>query len=60
MTKDFENALKKLRISYRREANELSAQNEIAIFSEASSQGTLENSFSFDEENKDDDSPLLS
>jgi hypothetical protein len=59
MTKDFENTLKKLRISYRREANELSAQNENAIYSEASSI-ILESYINFDEENKEDDVPLLS
>jgi hypothetical protein len=59
MTKDFENTLKKLRISYRREANELSAQNENAIYSETSS-SILESYINFDEENKEDDVPLLS
>jgi len=59
MTKDFENALKKLRISYRKEAIELSAQNETAMLYEASSSSILESSISFDEENKEDDVPLL-
>jgi hypothetical protein len=59
MTKDFENTLKKLRITYRREANELSAQNENAIYSETSS-SILESYINFDEENKEDDVPLLS
>lgn len=59
MTKDFENALKKLRVSYRREVNELPTYNEAPLYSEQSSSSILESSISFDEESKEDDVPLL-
>jgi hypothetical protein len=59
MTKNFEIALKKLKISYKNGIQDLdSGPNESDLFSEASSQ-VLESSMNFDEESKDDDMPLL-